>query len=198
MAGKTPTAYVLLLLFILLFSLPFAHAPGKDDDWGGQSNKQGSGEGDKLQDALSNQGDYSGSVPGNTEAKLSNGQTAAVSGNVVVSGGEIKSADSIAYQGASISNAQDFQAAGDGFSLGYAARLSLNANIIQGGSGIVYSNGILSAASYDSFTSTISFTTAGTGLNATVNEITVASAETFTSGDITFSNIPTNKLSNLY
>lgn len=190
MPSKNTFYIICLVLIIFISSTHVVLAAANSGDWDDSGGGQGAGERDKLQDALSHQGDYSGSVPGNTQATLSNGQTAAVSGNVVVSGGKITSADSIGYQGASISNAQNFQATGDGFSVGHVDRLVQAGNIIQGGSGIVYSNGRLTAASYDSFTSATSFTTAGTGLNADANEISVTSADIFASGDITFTDIP--------
>ena len=182
----------LLWTFCAILAIPLvlaATSSSNNDLYGSGGQGSGSGEQDKLQDALSNQGDYSGTVPGNTQAKLSNGQPATVSGNVQVSSGRIAQADSIGYQGASISQAQGFTASGDGYSVDHAGQLVQSGSIIIGGSGIKYSGGRLTADSYDSFTTAGSITTSGQGLDSIANKISVETADTLISGSVSFSNI---------
>ena len=182
-----------VLIFILIAIIPIGYAQWTAEGLGGDDEKQTPAQ--QAQDAISNGGDYTGSVPANTPINLPGGGSAVVSGNVNIVGGKIKSADSISYGGAAVSGATDFEASGDGYSVGSAKELRQGGSIIKNGQGIKYSGGKLTANKYDSFTVATTFTTKGENLDTESNVISVGKADNLISDTVSFTDITDTRFS---
>ena len=176
-----------VLIFILIAIIPIGYAQWTAEGLGGDDEKQTPAQ--QAQDAISNGGDYTGSVPANTQIRIPGGGSATVSGNVNIVGGKIKSADSISYGGASVNGATDFEASRDGYSVGSAKELRQGGSIIKNGQGITYSGDKLTATKYDSFTVASTFTTNGENLDAESNVISVSKADNLISDTVSFTDI---------
>jgi len=178
-----------LLLIISDPSIVLGATTNQDWDTGGSS---GSGDdvSKELNDAIANGESYSGSAPANTQVNLPDGGSATVSGNVVVSSGKIASADKLSYGFASIAGAKDFEQSAGGYSVSSASELRQNSNIITNGQGITFSNGKLSAQSYDSFAGPDATTSGnGQGLAHEQNTLSVEKADFLLSGEVNFRDI---------
>ena len=172
MTGKT--SYLLLPIFIVCFLLSitdvYASEPGQDDDW---KSDDGSGSGDQAeqaQDAISNQGSGTFSVPTNTQVDLPGGGTATVGGSVVVNQGQISHADSLSFNQADFQSVDGFSRSGDNFFADFVNLLTLGSTSIHNARGVSYENSLLSAEHADGA--------------FTESYISVSHAESIQSGDI--------------
>lgn len=177
-----------LIFFVILISSFSGAQTSIGEEWGNEGSDEKT-PAEQAQNAISNGGDYSGSVPANTQINLPGGGSATVSGNVVVSGGKITQADSISYSGATAKGVNNFEASGDGFSIAEANEVNHAGSIIRNARGLKYTSGILTAESYSSYTKPNAITTNGINLKAAENQISVSKADNLFSGRIIFNDI---------
>ena len=107
----------------------------------------------QAQGALDAGEDFSGAVPTDTGLTLPTGETVTAAGELNIEAGEVAYSESLSYNDASIEGAHDFTASAGAYSVGSVERLTHAGSTITSGSGITYSNGILSAEHADSLLS---------------------------------------------
>ena len=142
-----------------------------------------------LENLIKNGGSGKGTFSQPQTINLPNGQTAIVSGNVEVEGGEIAYADNMEYQGGNLRNVRGFRATEDGYTASSVGQLKQDDVVITNGIGVSFSSGILMAKHVDSLVRSGSVTTNIDNLEVNTQFFSVEKADSLVSSGVTVSSI---------